>query len=96
MSDVIGPVIAIVVIFIVYYVAQNIDMLGDVKKAKLDLDKISAKTKHEEAKAHTRALDIKMGELAIEARKMDELEYKTPTDAEDAEFKVLDDKREEE
>lgn len=95
MSDVIGPVIAIVLIFVVYYVASYLDIFGDIKKSKLDLDKITAESKREEIAVRRRELEVEMGRLAIEARRLDRLEHRPQTDAEDAEFKVFEDKKDE-
>lgn len=92
MADVIGPIIAILLIFGVYWVAQNLDVLGDTKRARLDIRKTEAKirqeeakTRQEEARVRARELEVEMGRLAIEARRLD---Y-NPTGATEAEFRVL-------
>lgn len=93
MTDIVGPIIALVLVFGIYWIAQNLDVLGDTKRARLDIKKTEAKIRQEEAKIRARELEVEMGRLAIEARKLDKLEHIPPTDAKEAEFEVLEDKR---
>ena len=89
MTDIIGPIIAILLILGVYYVAQQLDVSGETKLSRLDIRKTEARTREEEAKAHSRELELEFGRLAIEARKLDRIEHKPSTGATEAEFKVL-------
>jgi len=88
MADVIGPIIAILLIFGVYYVAQSLDALGDTKRSKAELEKITAETRREEISVRKRELELEMGRLAIEARKLDKLDY-APAGTTEADFRVL-------
>jgi len=88
MVDIIGPVLVIILIFGIYYAAQHIDSLGDIKRGKIDLDKITAETRREEIAVRKRELEVEMGRLAIEAKKLEQLDYK-PGGTVEAEFEVL-------
>lgn len=95
MADIIGPILVIVLIYGLYYAATNIDMLGDTKKAKLEIEKIDAEVKREEIAVRKRELEVEMGRLAIKARELDMLEF-NPNGATEADFRVveeLEDKR---
>lgn len=89
MVDIVGPILAIILIFGVYYVASHLDVLGETKLSKLDIKKTEAKTRQRETEVRARELEVEMGKLAIEARKLDQLEHKPSTGATEAEFRVL-------
>lgn len=82
------PLLFLVFIFVVYYVAQNMDMISDVKKSKLEVSKIDAETRQEEIRIQSKQLDVEMGRLALEAKKLDRLTY-NPSEATEAEFKEV-------
>lgn len=90
MTGALEPMIFIIFIFVVYYIAGNLDMLSVTKKSKLDLDKLTAETRHEEARIQSKQLDVEMGRLALEAKKLDRLEY-NPKEAIEPEFKEVND-----
>ncbi len=90
MSSIIGPAIAILFIFAVYYAAQRLDSSGEVRKTRAELEKIVAETKREEISVRKRELELEMGKLAIEAKKLDQIEHDT-RDATEADFRVVED-----
>lgn len=94
MVDIVGPILAILLIFGIYYAAQQIDVSGETKLSRLEIRKTEARTREEETRVRARELELEFGRLAIEARKLDKLEHKPSTDAEEVEFRVLEDKKE--
>ena len=89
MADILGPIFVIVMIFVLYYVAQNLDSLGDIKKSKAEINIITAQTKREEINLRKREVELKMGQLAIEAKKLEQLEFNEPNVTE-ANYHVVD------
>lgn len=47
MWEIIGGVGAIVFIFVVYYVGNNLDLFGDMKRTRVNIEKINAETQKE-------------------------------------------------
>ena len=88
MTDIIGPILAIALVFIVYYISQQIDVSGETKIAKLELEKIDADTKREAIALRRREVEVEMGQLAIEAKKLEMLDF-NPGNATEAEFRVV-------
>lgn len=80
MADIIGPIIAIVVILGVYWLAQNLDSLGDVNRSKAKIDVIDAETEREKINLRKREIELQMGKLAIEAKKLEMLDFRPESD----------------
>ncbi len=89
MPDIIGPIILIALILGISYFAQNIDTMGATKKSKLEIEKINAKTRMAEIDIRKRELELKLGHLAIEHKKLEQLDH-TPLKPTEAEYSILD------
>ena len=79
----------IILVFAVYHFAGQMDMAGEVKRSELEESRISAEIRKEEVLLESKKLDIQMGRLAIEAKKLG-LEY-TPPEETDVEYRFLED-----
>lgn len=87
MADIIGPVLIIALVFVIYHFAGKMDVAIDVKKSDLKVSEIDAETRREEALIESKRLDVEMGRLAIEARRLG----LDTTDAKDVEYRFLED-----
>ncbi len=92
MTDIIGPILLIALIFALYYGAKYLDTQGDTKKSKLEIDKIQAETRMAEIDLKKREAELRLGELALEHQKRNQLEHTTPepNEVEEAEYEVKD------
>lgn len=87
MVDIIGPIAAILLIFGVYYIAQNLDTLGSRKL-------LDEETRKLEAEAKLRAEEVHLFQLQLEREKL--LEGRRLPGSVDADYKILEDKRDKE
>lgn len=89
MTDIIIPIIAVLAIFGLYWLAQNIDALPDIKKSQAQVDRIQAETRKAEIELEQQKLNLQLGELALEAQRLNQIEH-TPPEPTEAEYKILD------
>ena len=70
MTDIIGPLFIIALVFAVYKLAGDMDTASDTKKAKLELSKIDAETRKEEIRIESKRLDLQLGQMVIDAKRL--------------------------
>lgn len=87
MNGIIGPILVIAIIFVVYYVAQHMDTIGDRMKSKESVKKIDAEARLEELK-------LKREMIEFETKRIErQLEDQSDRKSVDVDFNVLEDKR---
>ena len=89
MADIIGPIFIIALVFVIYHFAGKMDIASEVKKSNLELSKIDAETRKEEIRIESKRLDLQLGKMVIDARKL-----RLDTKDAEAEYKSLEDKHE--
>ena len=92
MPDIIGPILVIVLVFVVYHFAGEMDMAGETKRSKLEVSRIEAEARRIEIEVESKRLDVEMGRLAIEAKKLG-FDTNPIITAKDAEYEVLEEKK---
>jgi len=69
-TDIIGPLFIIALVFAVYKLAGDMDASSDTKKSKLEISKIDAETRKEELRIESKRLDLQLGKMVIDAKRL--------------------------
>ena len=89
MADTIIGVIIIAAILGVYWLAQNLDAMPEIKKSQAQAQRIIAETRRAEIDLENKKVNLELGKLALESQRLGQLEHTIPESTE-AEYKIKD------